>query len=136
MRWPSAWDAAAVRHRPYQPPSTWLRASTLHLEKGVGQRDGVHFGGQPRLDHEHHRHLSRLVRLQLLACEAEALELLEIAPRHLRTVARNGLAKYAAIGRVFDFIDHLHELARMHLHRFGERPEAPRQLVAQVGVKL
>ena len=30
----------------------------------------------------------------------------------------------------------MHELARVHLHRLGERPEGPWQLIAQIGVEL
>ncbi len=48
--------------------------------------------GNLGVDHELHRHLPRLVGLELLPLEAEALELLHVLPGHLRAVARDRLA--------------------------------------------
>src|SRR6476469_4281439 len=67
-----------LAHR--RSPSTGLRTRTLDPKERVRERDRMHIGGQTGLHHEYHRHLARLIGLQFLAREAEAFELLEVAP--------------------------------------------------------
>src|SRR3954464_9590732 len=84
--------------------SPGLRTRSFHPKEGVRQSDRMHIGRQPRLDYEHDGHLSRLVGLQLLTREAEALHLLEIAAGDLRSITRNRLAERTAVGIVLHFV--------------------------------
>src|ERR1019366_1701672 len=86
-------------------------------------------------DHEHHRQLTLLVRAERLLGKAKTFQLLEILRRELRSVTWNRLPGHRAIGRVLDFVHHLHHLAWMHVDDRRQWAKAPRQLV-KVAVEL
>jgi len=75
------------------------------------------------------------MRGERLLRKAEALEFLEILRRKRRPVARNRLPCHRSIGRILDFVEQVHQLARMHVDDRCVGPELPRQLV-DIGVEL
>jgi hypothetical protein len=106
----SAWQGGAA----IQPPALSI------LKECIGQGHGAHVGRQLRVDAERDRHFLSFSRLEKLAIETEALDLLEMRCRQPRRNAGDGLTGHRLIGQVPSPKMGLVELARMHLHA-GDR---------------
>ena len=93
--------------------------------------------GDRRIDEEGHRQLGDFARLQRLVGEAEAGDLVEIGARPRPGVTLKAAVPVvvpAACGSRRGTID-LADLADLHLHLALERPEAPAEPVADIGVE-
>src|SRR5262245_12576251 len=113
-----------------------LAFPALHLEEGIGERHCLYVGRQVCVDDERDRHALDLPRRERLLRETEAFELLEMARRQLRSVARDRLAGNRAAGVIADLEHSERELSGMDAHALLDGREGPRQVAAQVRVEL
>ena len=121
---PGCWFTTAVA-------SAAVGAAPSDLEEGVGKRTPYsHSAADPVRSRTAPASAASRCRCKLLLREAEALDLLHVLRRHLRSVARDRLADNRLVRAVAHFVHHLHQLPGMHLHAALQRPELPRQVAA------
>src|SRR6266853_2078698 len=98
-------------------------------------RDREDFLRQPRIHPEDHRHSPPFTRTERLLCKTETLELPEIRASELGSIARNRLSRHRSVGRILDFVDDVHQFARMNIHYRRLGPKFQRQFV-DIGIEF